>query len=299
MPRTGTTSLFHLLGRHPQVFLPFRKELGAFLFNHDRGREWLDGVFRRRGPDQVGIDATPEYFFSLDALRRMAEFRPPVKVVLGIREPVGFARSLHAEYARRRYCVPPFEDFLDGFRYRRRGTEIAFRLRDRVVTRMVEGYRAALSDRLLLVDFAALRRDPLRLLRALERFAGLDPWFDERTFDNLVLNAGGRRNARWLSWLLGRESLISVLQRTLPRSLLLRASRAAYRAGATAAPPAHRSGAEPGGEDAEAGPDFLREEGARLRALFRRGSFILGSGAPLASADEDAHPGGERGEGPA
>ncbi len=288
MPRTGTTSLFYLLSRHPQVFPSHRKELGAFLFRHHRGAAWLAQVFRDQSPQQVGFEATPEYFFSAEALSRMAACDPPPKVVLGIRDPVDFARSLQGEYARRRYGVPDFPEFLRGFSYRRGGATIAFSLGEGAITRMVQAYRQALGDRLLLFDYGVLRREPLRLLRALERFAGIDPWFEEGRFENLFLNTGDRSNWRWLSYLLGRESLISWLERTLPRHVLVRLGRAAYRSSGTRGTvPEQQLAAEPA---AEAELASLRREGIALRELVSPGSIVLGSGAPFASVDPHLDP---------
>ena len=71
MPRTGTTSLFHILGGHPEIFQPYRKEVGYFLFRHDRGPDWFRRVYRAMGPRQVGLDVVPEYFFSPCAIERI------------------------------------------------------------------------------------------------------------------------------------------------------------------------------------------------------------------------------------
>ncbi|MBN2757956.1 MAG: hypothetical protein JXR51_12320 [Bacteroidales bacterium] len=40
MPRAGTTFMYHYLQKHPEVFLPYRKEIQYFDLNYSEGENW-------------------------------------------------------------------------------------------------------------------------------------------------------------------------------------------------------------------------------------------------------------------
>jgi len=62
MPRAGTTTLYHWLGQHLQIFTPWRKELAYFSRNFARGEAWYRRFYSGMADGTMGIDATPEYF---------------------------------------------------------------------------------------------------------------------------------------------------------------------------------------------------------------------------------------------
>jgi hypothetical protein len=271
MPRTGTTSLFHILGGHPGIFQPYRKEVGYFLLNHDRGPEWFRRVYREMGPRQVGLDVTPEYFFSRSAIDRLAAVAPAPRVAIGVRDPNEVAPSLYREYARRRFTMPPFDEFLRGFSPRGADT-FHFSLAGGDISRRLDDWRAAFGERLLLYDYRLLRRDPIRVLQAMERFLGLAPFFTPATFENLFLNADVRRNSRVVSHVLGRERVIALLHAVVPAAILRRLARAFYEASAAGEPP----------EKAPAPPiPALASDCLTIEGLFAHGGLVLGSGAPF------------------
>jgi hypothetical protein len=275
MPRTGTTSLYHLLGNHDGIFQPYRKEVGYFLFNYQRGAEWHRRLYRDMRAGEVGLDVTPEYFFSDAAAERVAAM-PGARAAIGVRDPAEVAVSLYAEYCRRRFGMPEFSEFLRAYEYRRNGTRIRFALESGDIGRMLVAWQRALGDRLLLYDYRLLRRDPVRVLSAFERFVGLPASFHANTFHNLWLNAGQRRNSRILSYLLGRESFIAAIGGALPRAVLTRWARRYYQLSATPAP---SDAGTPAGE-AQARRS-LQADCAVVSALFARGPLVLGSGTPF------------------
>jgi hypothetical protein len=62
--RSGTTSLFQYLARHPDVLPPLGKEIHYFDFHYARGINWYRGRFPyshrlRRGA--LNLDASPYY----------------------------------------------------------------------------------------------------------------------------------------------------------------------------------------------------------------------------------------------
>lgn len=237
MPRTASTSLFHILGEHPRIFRPFRKELGYFLFNAHRPERWYLDAYAGAAAGQRCIDVTPEYFFSPDAVRRVAAFGPGVRVVIGLRDPASFAQSLHAEYGKR-YDIPPLESFVERYAYARGSAQIEFSLASGAIRRMIEHYAREIAGGVLFYDFAAFRADPLTVLNAIESFIGVARYFTPETFRNVHMNNRDRGTNRWLSQILSAEPLIDGASRLLPASTMRAIARHVYRGGpAAAAPP--------------------------------------------------------------
>ena len=94
--RSGTTSLFNYLARHPAVLPPLAKEIHYFDLHYDRGVRWYRGRFpfshrlRRRA---LTLDASPYYLFHPLAPERAAQLLPDVKLVAVLRNPVDRALS--------------------------------------------------------------------------------------------------------------------------------------------------------------------------------------------------------------
>jgi hypothetical protein len=227
MPRTGSTSLFHILGQHPAIFRPFRKEMGYFSFNQHKGEAWYLQAYANAADGQRCVDITPEYFFDAAAMERIRSYGR-VQVVLGVRDPRSFAPSLHQEYGKR-YAVPPLEKFVQHYSYSRGSASIEFELASGTIRTMLALYRAAFGERLLLYDFDAFAADPLSVLRSIETFIGVEPFFSEETFTNIIMNRGDRSARRWMSALLSAEPLIDAASRLLPPKVLHRLAAAVYR----------------------------------------------------------------------
>src|SRR3954451_2019382 len=84
----GTTSLYHYLRAHPDVFMSNEKELNFFSDDdmYDRGREWYEAQFTgdkaRRA--RVRGEASPRYTMASaapDTAARMAALLPDARLV--------------------------------------------------------------------------------------------------------------------------------------------------------------------------------------------------------------------------
>ncbi len=108
-PKSGTTALYEMLKRHPQIYMPDRKEprfFAAEMLHRDPPRpggtpatldeylSWFDAA----RPDQRVAEASPWYMWSPTAASRIAEVRPDARIIAIIREPASLLRSLHLEF---------------------------------------------------------------------------------------------------------------------------------------------------------------------------------------------------------
>ncbi len=102
--KCGTTSLYHLLTRHPHVEPAAAKELQFFDSHFDKGIEWYRRCFPqprwKDGQRSITGEATPYYLFHPRAAKRMAEMVPEARLIVLLRNPVDRAYS-HYHHQRR------------------------------------------------------------------------------------------------------------------------------------------------------------------------------------------------------
>ena len=130
MSRGGTTYLYHNLQRHPQLFLPERKEICYFGHEHRKGLEWWLNFYKPIGAEQMAVDICGLYFMDEAAIGRILEFNPDAKVILSLREPKSWIYSIYEHY-RTIFDVPPIEEFVRGCTWTRDGPSDSTRIRER------------------------------------------------------------------------------------------------------------------------------------------------------------------------
>ena len=108
-PKSGTTTYYHLLKAHPEIFVPDIKEINFFNSDYNREMEKRLGadyfqlvnsemeylnLFRGSAGRIMG-DFNPIYIFSRDAPASIFRHNPNAKILIAVREPVSFLRSFH------------------------------------------------------------------------------------------------------------------------------------------------------------------------------------------------------------
>jgi hypothetical protein len=107
--KSGTTALYEMLRRHPQIYMPDIKEPRWFdsdlheAFGRDTAGKlpqtfeaYLD-LFADATPDQRLGEASPSYLRSSAAAAAIAAVQPTARCVAILREPASFVRSLHLQ----------------------------------------------------------------------------------------------------------------------------------------------------------------------------------------------------------
>jgi hypothetical protein len=102
--KSGTTWLADMLRRHPEVYVPPRKELhyfnkkmlqGAPNFQYNEPLSWYLRFFRDASDAQLLCDATPEYLVNENCARDMQAHNSKARIVVVLREPVSKTLSLY------------------------------------------------------------------------------------------------------------------------------------------------------------------------------------------------------------
>jgi hypothetical protein len=113
-PKSGTTALYEMLRRHPQIFMPGLKEPRWFAADlrerfqaqgseaHPQTLEQYAALFEPAGASQLVGEASPSYLRSRVAAEEIARLRPHARIVAVLREPAGFLRSMHLEMVQNR-----------------------------------------------------------------------------------------------------------------------------------------------------------------------------------------------------
>jgi hypothetical protein len=108
-PKSGTTALYEMLKRHPQVFMPAGKEPWFFADElhvkpppRPEGTaqtlEQYEALFAQAEPEQRVGEATALYLWSRTAAARIGAVCPDARIIAILREPAGLLRSLHLQF---------------------------------------------------------------------------------------------------------------------------------------------------------------------------------------------------------
>jgi hypothetical protein len=107
--KSGTTALYEMLRRHPQIFMPDVKEPRYFAddlrfqfepqpSNHlPKTYEEYLSLFAPAAPGQRVGEASPSYLKSHTAAQAIARVQPAARIIAILREPASFVRSLQLQ----------------------------------------------------------------------------------------------------------------------------------------------------------------------------------------------------------
>jgi Sulfotransferase family len=108
--KSGTSALYRMLRRQPQIFMPdvkepcfFVPEIAGTVSSSEKHPDTLDGylaLFAGARSDQLIGEATPSYLWSRSAAANIASVAPGARIIAILREPASFLRSLHLQYVR-------------------------------------------------------------------------------------------------------------------------------------------------------------------------------------------------------
>ncbi len=260
--KAGTTSLYHYLRGHPQVFMPDLKEPMFFDERHNwaRGIDWYKGLFRGAAARHAALGEASTSYTKYPTVRgvpeRIASVLPEARLIYVLRHPIERMRS-HYLYAlsrgkehrpiERAFAEDP--SYLDISRY----------------AMQLEQYLPHIPlERFLFVDSRDLSERRLETLRAVFGFIGVDETWITPIVDREFFRSSDRRMKPTLTERVRRVPALGAVARRAPRGLRALARRL----------PAERLDVERGrisdGLRARL-EDELRDDVARLRTFLPDG----------------------------
>ncbi len=207
-PKSGTTALYEMLRRHPQVFMPELKEprfLARDLHARFQGsgserfpqtlKEYL-ALFAEARPEQRVGEASPSYLRSRTAAGAIAALQPEARIIAILREPTSFLRSLHLELRQnhvetekdlRRAIAAEAIAPADGGDPLSRSEEPLLRYTDRVryVEQLRRYHNVFAAEQVLVLIYDDFRNDNEATVRRVQRFLEID---DARPIESIEAN---------------------------------------------------------------------------------------------------------------
>lgn len=228
MPRAGSSWLYRNLSLHPHAGVSKLKEINFFSINHDRGIDWFDSLY----PDKsrhIRFDVSPFYFLDPDFHHRVAKSNLSTKVVIILREPNIWVKSLYYQIKSYTLNMPSFPEFIKehviNFDNRPRTiklSEFDFLGRIHELTRAFKG-------NLLLINFDLIKDNPVLLLNEIEKFASLPAFYDNSNIICSQVNAS-QADFRWLNYISTKRYFRSI-SNYMPSVLIKHMQRILYKEG--------------------------------------------------------------------
>ena len=120
-PKSGTTSMYHYLSCHPDIFLPFRKEILFFDSSYYKGISWYENIFKGYNSEKVIGDISPNYMHNPYVPKRIFNTIPSAKIIFILRNPVERAYSHYWDLIGWTKTKESFMDMLNNPKMLKRG----------------------------------------------------------------------------------------------------------------------------------------------------------------------------------
>lgn len=189
--KAGTTSLYHYLRDHPQVFMPTTKEVNFFnpLRNWRRGVAWYEEQFEDAPGTAVALGEASTSYTKFPWIQgvpeRISSVLGDVRLIYVARHPIERMRSQYLHHLATGQEWRPIEEaFLQEPMYVNI-SRYAFQL-DQYAPYVAEG-------RILVIDSRDLRGDRVPTLRRIFEFLEVDPGWVPRTVGQEFLASAGRQ----------------------------------------------------------------------------------------------------------
>lgn len=188
--KAGTTSLYHYLRSHPEVFMPAVKELDFFVedINWRRGLSWYRRQFASAPPEAraVGEASTnySKYPIHSRVPEKIARHLPSARLIYVVRHPVERIRSQYQHSTAIGREQRPFEEAVLGDPRYITCSRYAFQ---------IEQYMEQFDpEQLLIVTAEDLRSHRAETVRRVFAFLGIDPTYEVPELGREFLKTEGR-----------------------------------------------------------------------------------------------------------
>lgn len=167
--KAGSSWFFEILREHPQVFVPLNKATFFFSAYYTQGIAWYESFFSKAAPECAKGEVCHDYLSNPEALRRIAHYRPDMRVICCLRNPYERAISSWRFFGRNGMDLPTLA--AQGERYPAVFDEGYY------ATHLADVYSIFPKNQVLIFFFEELARAPESVARRLYEFIGVDAHF--------------------------------------------------------------------------------------------------------------------------
>jgi Sulfotransferase domain len=196
--KSGTTTLYQYLCRHPQVYMSTPKEPDFFAVDaqYAQGINWYSSLFNEAKPEQVCGEASTTYSRwqqHPQAAERIAQALPKVKLIYIMRHPVDRAYSfyVHKQKEAWRHQKKSFETFEQTIEHQSEFLDSSYYLKQ--ITKFLQFFP---QDSFLFLLMEDLVQQPVNTVKKTLDFINVDSKID-LTQKGLILANQAADNSEW------------------------------------------------------------------------------------------------------
>lgn len=167
--KCATTWIYDILRDHPEVGMSATKEVNFFSYHYDHGFQWYGRQFPRDADVRVRGEISPSYFHDPAAPGRAAGYAPEAKLLVSLRDPVERAISNHKHEVRVGHFSGSDVSFEAGL-----ANNPGYIDQGLYATHLERWLEYFPADRVLVVLFDDIVRDPAGVAQGIYRFLGVD-----------------------------------------------------------------------------------------------------------------------------
>lgn len=216
-PKAGTTSLYHYLKSHPQIFLSSLKESFFFCSERYTQPEFLkefESLFDDAASEKAVGEACAGYLFSKNACKNISNALPDAKLILILRDPAQRAYSEYLmQYRSGRVKLESRQDAMEESFLAHIEQEGSSRFYFANIQRVLQFFDKA---QLKIILFEDLKNDPRAVVQDCSEFLGVNPTV-KFELSSKIYNKGGMPKNTALFWVL--ESLRRGYRKSLAKIL--------------------------------------------------------------------------------
>jgi len=164
--RCATSWIYQSLKGHPDIFLPFIKEINFFDRYYSEGLDWYKRYFELYKNEKAIGEVTPSYLYNKEAPERIAKILPGVRLVACLRNPIERAFSQYRKQQKAGEVSSEFDKALE---------EIPVYINKGFYYTQIMRYMDSFSrDRLLILIYEDIEKDTVKFIQAIFNFLDVD-----------------------------------------------------------------------------------------------------------------------------
>ena len=216
--KAGTTSLYHYLHQHPEIYMTPEKGTRFFLYDNEQGRKeknlrartleeykrLFDGAVKEEAK-AIG-EASPTYMYSKKACLEIKEKLPNVKLIVSLRNPIDMTYSYYQMQMRQ---LKPKDQIPIDLNNVSRWSEMGLYFKY-----LKQYFDCFNKKQIKIIIFEEWIKDPLPALQGIFQFLSVD---DEFIPDmGVQYNIGGVAKNRYVAFLLRHKKSLNILKPIIP-----------------------------------------------------------------------------------
>lgn len=176
--RCATSWMYFCLKEHPDIFLPFIKELHFFSSYYDKGLGWYKRYFNTWSGQKAIGEISPGYLYIEKVPALIFKHLRHVRLIICLRNPIERAFSQYKKHQRAGLSLGSFEEAIEkDYQYIERGFYF------KQISRYLEFFP---RDRILILIYEDIQKDPLAFLKNIFAFLEVDSDFVPSCIDKII-----------------------------------------------------------------------------------------------------------------